>query len=100
MRERVLAIGGLLLPAESAWTFMVVEGVIVGRRRNAPGMLQILHTSQANLPQPLTHDFCLRVLQIMLKRDAAPTGRRMQEAVCGPYGAATFVNETNVCRGW
>ena len=63
MHDRHLAIGGLLLPANSAWQFVEVDGVIVGRRRHAPGMLQILHTSQDNLPQPLTHDFCLRVLQ-------------------------------------
>ena len=100
MHKRVFAIGGLLLPADSAWKFVEVDGVIVGRRRNAPGMLQILHTSQDNLPQPLTHDFCLRVLQIMLKLEAEPTDRQMRESVCGPYGAATFLKESDVCRAW
>ena len=100
MKKRYLAIGGLLLPEDPAWKFMMQEGVIVGKRKDDPGIFQILHASQDTLPQPVTHEFCLQVLRVMLKGEEEPTERQMGESICGPYGAATFKREREVMRGW
>src|SRR5438309_10718259 len=110
MKERHLAIGGLLLPEVAGWAFAERDGVILGRRPEGPGRLQILHVAQNTLPQPVTHDFCLSVLRLLVEVAGEPTDRQMMESVCGPYGAATFIRaaergvrgrgEDEVIRGW
>ena len=104
MKERRIAIGGLLLPEIGSWEFNESEGMIIGRRDNSPGWLEIIHASQDTLPQPVTHEFCLTVLRMMIKVDEEPTDRQMYESVCGPYGAATFIRasdkEPEVLRTW
>src|SRR5687767_10715874 len=91
MKKCHIAIGGLLLPDQGGWEFSEHRGTIIGRRNDSPGLLEILHVSQDTLPQPVTHEFCLKVLRFMIKAEAEPTDRRMMESICGPYGAATFI---------
>jgi len=103
MKQRHIAIAGLLLPEVGAWEFSELAGVITGRRNDSPGVLQILHALQDTVPQPVTHDFCLSVLRFMLKVEGEPTDRQLMESVCGPYGAATFLRggeRGEVLRAW
>lgn len=100
MPKRRIAIGGLSLPANAAWEFTESDGAIVGRRMNDPGVFRIIHANQEELPQPVTHEFCLAVLRVLLKIDEEPADRQMMESVCGPYGAATFVGQRLVTRAW
>jgi hypothetical protein len=100
MKNRRMAIGGLLLPEDPAWDLSESDGEIVGRRGDDPGRLRIMHVAQNTLPQPVTHDFCLTVLRILAKTEEEPTDRQMMESVCGPYGAATFLRGREVVRAW
>src|SRR4051812_4645530 len=95
MKEPLLAIGGLLLPRFSAWRFSERDDTIVGRPpTGTPGSLQILYVPQETMPQPVTHEFCMTVMRLVLNVASPATHREMKESVCGPYGAATFVRPT------
>jgi hypothetical protein len=110
MKEPRLAIGGLLLPEVPEWTFSERDGEVIGRPPpEGPGLLQILYVPQEELPQPVTHEFCMSVIRLVLKTASPPTDREMKESVCGPYGAATFVRriprgrrrgEDELIRAW
>lgn len=109
MKEPRVAIGGLLLPDVPGWDFTARDGIVHGTPAEGPGHLQILQMQQNNLPQPVTHEFCLLVLRLLLKTGSDPTDRVLKESVCGPYGTATFVRaakrgewdgEDEVIRTW
>jgi hypothetical protein len=121
MKEPRIAIGGLLLPEVLGWTFSERESEIVGkppvrhlaaggqREKQGTGVLQIFHVPQHVMPQPVTHEYCMSVMQMVLRSAGEPTNREMKESVCGPFGAATFARagggggrggEAEVIRGW
>ena len=91
MKEPRLAIGGLLLPEVAGWAFSERDDAIIGRPARGPGALRILHVPQETMAQPVTHEFCMSVIGMVLMTACPPTDREMKESVTGPYGAATFV---------
>ena len=109
MKQPRLAIGGLLLPEVPQWTFSQRDDEIIGRPSGGPGVLQILHVPQETMPQPVTHEYCMSVMRMVLLTAGPPTDREMKESVCGPYGTATFVRpirsgrwrgEDELIRAW
>jgi hypothetical protein len=109
MKEPRLAIGGLLLPEVQGWVFSERGEMIVGQPPAGPGVLQILYVPQETIPQPVTHDYCMSVMRMVLMTTSRPSDREMKESVCGPYGAATFVRkirsgrwrgENELIRAW
>lgn len=111
MKEPLLAIGGLLLPEVYGWRFSQRDGEIVGRPpAGGPGVLQILYVPQEDVPQPVTHAYCMSVMRMVLGAADRGTDCQMKESVCGPYGTATFVRpirrgrwrgrEDEVIRAW
>jgi len=90
MKQSHLAIGGLLLPEARGWKFSERDGEIVGRPAVGPGVFRLLHVPQEIMPQPVTHEYCMAVMRMVL-RVGQPTDHHMKESVCGPYGSATFV---------
>jgi hypothetical protein len=109
MKEPRLAIGGLLLPEVAGWVFSERDDAIVGRPARGPGVLRILHVPQETMSQPVTHEFCMSVMRMVLMTAGQPTDRQMKESVTGPYGAATFVRpirrgrwrgEDELIRAW
>ena len=109
MKEPRLAIGGLLLPEVAGWTFSEVDDAIVARPARGPGVLRILHVPQETMAQPVTHEFCMSVIGMVLMTAGQPSDREMKESVTGPYGAATFVRpirrgrwrgEEELIRAW
>jgi len=108
MKERRLAIGGLLLPEVRGWVFSERDGAIVGRPPRGPGLLRVLYVPQETMQQPVTHEFCVTVMRMVLNA-GHPTDHEMKESVCGPYGSATFVRairrgrwrgEDELIRAW
>jgi hypothetical protein len=109
MKEPRVAIGGLLLPEVPGWEFSERDGAIVGRPPRGPGVLQILYVPQETMPQPVTHEYCMSVMSMVLMTAGQPTDCERKESVCGPYGAATFVRpirrgrwrgEDELIRAW
>src|SRR5262245_47243328 len=83
-----LPVGGLLLSPVGEWQFHEVQGVIVGRRLPAGGMLEIVKHHHNELPGPASHEVGLSLAcRLADTSSLAPYGCAQSASVTGPLGA-------------
>jgi hypothetical protein len=95
------SISGLLLESVEGWAFSVRDGVIAGRRRQEPGVFRIMTIEPNRLPQPLSHEDCLRFAEERVgKPEGAVFDRHMMQSITGPFGSASYRRGKDLICVW
>jgi hypothetical protein len=96
-----LPIGGLLLEAAEGWSFSLRDGVIAGKRGTQPGVLRIITLAPNQVPQPATHEVCLRLAvdRFAIKSDR-PTDVHLVQSATGPFGSACYRERKDLVCVW
>jgi hypothetical protein len=97
------SIGGLLLQPVEGWTFSTTaDGGVAGIHDWDPGILRIKSIPPDRLPQPVTHDDCLRLASELagVAQDAELQERTVKQSVTGPYGGAKYHRGKDLVCVW
>jgi hypothetical protein len=90
-----------LLEAAEGWSFSVRDGAIAGKRGKRPGVLRLVTVASNEVPNPVTHEVCLRIAAERLDiRAEKPTDVQMFESATGPVGSACYTTIKDVVCVW